>query len=160
FREGLRQIACAPPAAWAVACAGFIRSVLRSFNMTISVIIGAYNAENTLAETLASVLAQTLPPDEIIVVDDGSTDHTAQVAAAASTAIKVTRHNNRGAAAALNTGIKLATGDVLGFVDADDLWERNKLAIQARVLAEQPELDGTSGHVSIFLCPSNDRETN
>ena len=128
--------------------------------MTISVIIAAYNAEATLAETLASVLGQTLLPDEIIVVDDGSTDHTAQVAAAASNSIRVIRQNNRGAAAALNMGVKLATGDALGFVDADDLWERDKLAMQARVLAEQPELDGTSGHVSMFLCPTNDQETN
>ncbi len=128
--------------------------------MTISVIIGAYNAEDTLAETLVSVLDQTLLPDEIIVVDDGSTDHTAQVAAAASNSIRVVRQNNRGAAAALNLGVKLATGDALGFVDADDLWERNKLAMQARALAEQPELDGTSGHVSTFLCPTNDQETN
>jgi glycosyltransferase involved in cell wall biosynthesis len=128
--------------------------------MTISVIIAAYNAEATLAETLASVLGQTLLPDEIIVVDDGSTDHTAQIAAAASNSIRVIQQNNRGAAAALNVGVKLATGDTLGFVDADDLWERDKLAMQARILAEQPELDGTSGHISTFLCPTNDQQTN
>jgi glycosyltransferase involved in cell wall biosynthesis len=128
--------------------------------MTISVIIGAYNAEDTIAETLASVLGQTLLPNEIIVVDDGSTDRTAQVAAAASNSIRVIRQNNRGAAAATNVGVKLATGDALAFVDADDLWAHEKLALQARALAEQPELDGISGHLSAFFCPTNDPETN
>jgi glycosyltransferase involved in cell wall biosynthesis len=128
--------------------------------MTISVIIAAYNAEDTIAQTLASVLGQTLGPDEIIVIDDGSTDSTAEVAAAASDSIRVARQSNRGAAAAINAGVKLATGDALGFLDADDLWEREKLATQARVLADQPELDGISSHVSTFLCPTNDPETN
>jgi glycosyltransferase involved in cell wall biosynthesis len=128
--------------------------------MTTSVIIAAYNAEDTLAETLASVLGQTLPPEEIIVVDDGSIDHTAQVAAGASESIRVIRQENRGAAAALNMGVRLATGDTLGFVDADDLWARDKVAMQTRMLAEQPKLDGVSGHVNMFLCPTNDPETN
>lgn len=128
--------------------------------MTVSVIIGAYNAEDTIGETLASVLGQTLPPDEIIVVDDGSTDRTAQVAAAVSNSIRVIGQSNRGPAAAVNVGVKLATGDALAFVDADDLWEREKLAVQVRVLAEKPKLDGISGHFSSFLCPTNDPETN
>jgi glycosyltransferase involved in cell wall biosynthesis len=128
--------------------------------MTISVVIAAYNAEDTLAESLASVLGQTLPPDEIIVVDDGSTDRTAQVAAATSNSIRVIRQNNRGAAAATNVGVKSATGDLLGFIDADDLWERDKLAIQTRTLVEKPELDGVGSHVTSFLCPTNDQQTN
>ena len=128
--------------------------------MTISVLIPAYNAEDTIAETLASVLSQTLLPDEIIVVDDGSTDHTAKVAAAASSSIRVIGQTNRGPAAALNMGVKLATGDLLSFIDADDLWERDKLAIQTRALAEQTELDGVGSHIRMFFCPTNDQETN
>jgi len=128
--------------------------------VTISVIVPAYNSEGTLAEALASVIGQTLLPDEIIVVDDGSNDHTAQVAATVSDSIRVIRQENRGAAAALNMGVRLATGDTLGFVDADDLWARDKVAMQARMLAEQPKLDGVSGRVSTFLCPTNDQETN
>jgi glycosyltransferase involved in cell wall biosynthesis len=128
--------------------------------MTISVIIGAYNAEDTIAETLASVLGQTLLADEIIVVDDGSTDRTAQVAAAASESIRIVRQDNKGAAAALNAGINRAKGDLLSFIDADDLWEQDKLVMQARILAEQPELDGVAGHLRTFLCPTNDEETN
>src|SRR6516165_6137172 len=152
---------CAPPEAWAVTCASFIRPLPpRTVNMTISVIIAAYNAEATLAETLASVLNQTLLPDEIIVVDDGSTDHTAKVAAAASNSVRVIGQTNRGPAAALNLGVELATGDLLSFIDADDLWERNKLAIQTRALAEQIALDGVASHVRMFFCPTNDQETN
>ena len=128
--------------------------------MTISVLIAAYNAEDTLAETLASVLNQTLPPDEIIVVDDGSTDHTAKVAAAASNSIRVIGQTNRGPAAAHNVGVNLATGDLLSFIDADDLWERDKLAIQSRVLTEQIDFDGVGSHVKMFFCPTNDQETN
>jgi glycosyltransferase involved in cell wall biosynthesis len=128
--------------------------------VTISVLIAAYNARDTIAETLASVLNQTLLPDEIIVVDDGSTDHTGKVAAAASNVIRVIRQTNQGPAAALNMGLKLATGDLLSFVDADDLWERDKLAVQTRALAEQIELDGVAGHVRCFFCPTNDQETN
>jgi glycosyltransferase involved in cell wall biosynthesis len=128
--------------------------------VTISVLIAAYNAEETIAETLASILNQTLLPDEIIVVDDGSTDHTAKVAATASNAIRVIRQTNRGPAAALNMGLKLATGDLLSFIDADDLWERDKLAVQTRALAEQIELDGVGSHVRCFFCPTNDQETN
>ncbi len=128
--------------------------------MTISVLIPAYNAERTLAETLASVLGQTQPPDEVIVVDDGSTDRTAEVVTAASKSIQLIRQANRGAAAALNVGIQHARGDLLAFVDADDLWEHDKLAAQAQVLAEKPELDGVTGHFRTFLCPTNDEETN
>jgi glycosyltransferase involved in cell wall biosynthesis len=128
--------------------------------MTISVIVPAYNAERTLAETLASVLGQTLPPDEIIVVDDGSTDCTAEIAAAQSDLVRVVRQPNRGAAAALNLGIAHAGGDLLAFIDADDLWEQDKLGKQAEFLREEPELDGVGGHMSTFLCPSNDPESN
>lgn len=128
--------------------------------MTISVVIPAYNAEATLAETLASVLAQTRLPDEIIVVDDGSTDRTAEIAEAASSRIQVVCQINLGAAAALNTGLKLAIGDQVAFIDADDLWTHDKLATQMRVLAECPDFDGVGGHMSKFLCPTNDAEIN
>lgn len=128
--------------------------------MTISVVIAACNAEATLAETLASVLAQTRLPEQVIVVDDGSTDRTAEIAGAASTAIQVVRQSNRGAPAAMNTGVGQATGDCIAFVDADDLWVQDKLAAQMRALAARPDLDGVGGHVAVFLCPSNGPKIN
>ena len=126
--------------------------------MNISVIIPAYNAQATLVETLASVLGQTRSPDEIIVVDDGSTDATADIAAAAS--VRVIRQANSGPAIALNAGVAQATGDLLGFVDADDLWTNEKLALQSTMLEEQCEFDGVGGFVSEFLCPRNDPHDN
>jgi glycosyltransferase involved in cell wall biosynthesis len=128
--------------------------------MTVSVIIPAYNAARTLSETLVSVLAQTRPADEIIVVDDGSVDGTSEIAAASSGPVRLVRQNNRGAAAALNAGIELATGELFAFIDADDVWDHNKLAKQERFLEERAEIDGVGGHMSTFLCPSNDPGTN
>ena len=87
---------------------------------TIAVVIPAYNAEAWIAETLASVHAQSRAPQEIIVVDDGSRDATAQVAAA--NGARVVRRPNGGAAAARNCGIAAATSDWIAFLDADDLW--------------------------------------
>lgn len=128
--------------------------------MTISVIIPAYNAETTLGETLATVLAQTRLPEQTIVVDDGSTDRTAEIAAASSLAVTIVRQSNRGAAAAMNAGVELATGNHIAFVDADDLWTKDKLAAQMRVLDAGAELDGVGGYLAAFLCPNNDPGTN
>jgi glycosyltransferase involved in cell wall biosynthesis len=118
----------------------------------ISLICPAWNAAATLAETLRSVADQTVPVGEIIVVDDGSTDATATIAAAQGA--RVLRQTQQGPAAALNAGIAASCGDQLAFLDADDLWPEGKLALQTRMLAEDPGLDGAFGQVECFLCPS------
>jgi glycosyltransferase involved in cell wall biosynthesis len=118
----------------------------------ISLICPAWNAAATLAETLRSVAAQTAPVGEIIVIDDGSTDATGAIAAAHGA--RVLRQEQQGPAAALNAGIAASRGDILAFLDADDLWPAGKLALQARILAEDPMLDGVFGQVECFLCPS------
>jgi len=118
----------------------------------ISLICPAWNAAATLAETLQSVAAQTAPVDEIIVVDDGSTDATAEIAAAHGA--RVLRQAQQGGPAALNAGSAASRGDLLAFLDADDLWPPDKLALQTRILAEDPMLDGVFGQVECFLCPS------
>jgi len=99
---------------------------------TISVVIPAYNAAHFLPRSLASVFAQTLPPQEVIVVDDGSTDGTGEVAAALGA--RVIRQENRGLAAARNTGIQHATGEWIALLDADDLWAPEKLARQVSAI--------------------------
>ncbi len=99
---------------------------------TISVVIPAYNAERFLPRSLASVFAQTLPPQEVIVVDDGSTDGTGEVAAALGA--RVVRQENRGLAGARNTGIQHASGEWIALLDADDSWEPEKLARQVSAI--------------------------
>ena len=103
-----------------------------------SVIIPAYNCGRFLAEALESVLAQTLPAHEVIVVDDGSTDDTPAVAARFGERILYHRQSNRGVSAARNVGIDRATGDWLAFLDADDVWEREKLEEVAPVCRSEP----------------------
>jgi glycosyltransferase involved in cell wall biosynthesis len=98
----------------------------------ISVVIPAYNAAHFLPRSLGSVFAQTLQPLEVIVVDDGSTDSTAQVAE--QLGAKVIRQPNAGQAKARNTGIKDALGDWVALLDADDWWEPEKLARQAAAI--------------------------
>ena len=120
--------------------------------VSISVICPAWQAARTLAETLASIRAQTLVPNEILVVDDGSTDSTAEVAKA--NGARVIRQPHAGAAAALNAGIAASSGQLLAFVDADDLWTSEKLAWQTQALSVDPELHAVLGMMESFLCPS------
>ncbi|MHB8789178.1 MAG: glycosyltransferase family 2 protein [Desulfobulbaceae bacterium] len=102
--------------------------------MPISVIIPTYNRAEWLAEAVISVLSQTLPPGEVVIVDDGSTDHTGSVvdrlARESSLPIGFVHQDNRGAAAARNTGIRAARGDILCFLDSDDRFVSEKIARQ------------------------------
>ncbi len=109
--------------------------------MSISVVIPAYNSAAFLGETLRSVLAQTLRADEILVVDDGSTDGTAAVAEAFGSAVRVFRRPNQGVSAARNFGVEMAKGEWVAFLDADDLWRADKLALQMEALASDPGAD-------------------
>ncbi|MFY8220576.1 MAG: glycosyltransferase family 2 protein [Pirellulales bacterium] len=119
---------------------------------TISVIIPAHDAAETLGETLASVRAQSRSADEVIVVDDGSSDDTAMVATAGGAA--VVRQAQRGVAAALNAGLQATQGDFVAFLDADDLWEPDCLRAQERHLAARADLAGSVGRFSEFPCPT------
>ena len=107
-----------------------------------SIIVPAFNAAPTLLETLDSLLAQTYHDFEVILVDDGSTDATRRLAEAycADPRMRVVRQNNRGAAAARNTGIAAARGRYIGFCDADDTWERDKLATHIAHLDANPDI--------------------
>ena len=109
----------------------------------VSCIIPAFNAERYLAAAVASVLAQTRAAVEILVVDDGSTDATAAVAESLGAPVRVLRQANAGPAAARNHGVQASSGELLAFLDADDLWEPTKLAMQIERFEARPELDFT-----------------
>jgi glycosyltransferase involved in cell wall biosynthesis len=102
----------------------------------ISVVVPAYNAEPFLKEALESVLHQTHTPIEVLVVDDGSTDSTGRLAES-MVGVRCIHQSNAGVSAARNRGTEEAKGRFIAFLDADDAWEADKLAIQALDLSEQ-----------------------
>jgi glycosyltransferase involved in cell wall biosynthesis len=106
--------------------------------MKISVVIPAYNAARFLPRCLESVFAQTLKPDEVIVVDDGSTDNTA--ALAEELGARVISQPNGGLSAARNTGIRNASSEWIALLDADDLWAPEKLEHQAACIRPETVL--------------------
>ncbi|MBX3001085.1 MAG: glycosyltransferase family 2 protein [Caldilineaceae bacterium] len=128
-----------------------------SWQPLISVIVPVYNGERFLRAALDSILAQSYTPWELIVVDDGSTDNSAAIVAGLpileKTRLLLARQPNQGSSAARNWGIELATGELLAFLDADDLWLPHKLERQVAHLAAQPELDGVVGHMESFVEP-------
>ena len=111
--------------------------------LKVSVLIPTYNRADYLSQALASVFAQSQGPFEIIVVDDGSTDNTPEVIAAAEPRVRYIRHErNKGVAAARNTGLKAACGDVVAWLDADDLWEPDFLKTVMPILERNGQVDG------------------
>lgn len=107
----------------------------------VSVIVPAFNCDDTIAETIQSVLDQTFSDFELIIVDDGSTDETtAIVSQFDDERIVYTRQKHQERAVARNRGISLAKGKYIAFVDADDLWLSKKLEKQLRLMETQPEL--------------------
>jgi glycosyltransferase involved in cell wall biosynthesis len=108
----------------------------------VSVIVPVFNGEPYLAEAVESLLGQTRAPDEVIVVDDGSTDGSSRVAAQFGAQVTVINQANAGRSAARNAGIDRASGDVLAFLDADDRWEPTKLERQLEHLRAKPHLTG------------------
>ena len=105
----------------------------------VSVIVPAYNASAYIEAAIGSVLAQNYPSLEVIVVDDGSRDGTPDLARRFGEPVRVIEQNNAGPAAARNRAVKLARGDWLAFIDADDLWLPDKLKAQVDYLRAHPE---------------------
>src|SRR5579864_366780 len=96
-------------------------------SLNVSVIVPNYNRETLIGETISNLLAQTLPPSEIIVVDDGSTDKSVDVIRSFGDKIKLIQQSNQGPGAARNAGLRIATGDFIQFQDSDDLFSLNKI---------------------------------
>ncbi len=122
----------------------------------VSVVIPAFDAEAYIEEALASVLAQSLAPVEVVVVDDGSRDGTAARAAAVDPRVRVLRQENRGVSAARNAGVSAAQGAWVAFLDADDAWEPTKLEEQMAV-ARDPSLSAV--HCGATLMDAQGRAT-
>ncbi len=110
-----------------------------------SVVIPAYQAEATLARAIDSVLDQTWPAEEVLVVDDGSSDRTGEIARAYGPPVRLLRQDNAGVSAARNLGAREARGDWLAFLDADDWYYPERLAQHARWIAKDPGLDFLTG---------------
>ncbi len=110
-----------------------------------SVIIPVYNGAATLARALDSVLAQSYPAHEIIVVDDGSTDRTSIVASDYADQVHYVYQPNAGVSAARNFGAQVAAGDWLAYLDADDWFYPDRLRLHAEWIAEDPTLDFLTG---------------
>jgi len=108
--------------------------------MQVSVVIPTYNSADLVVEAVESVLAQTVPPFEVIVIDDGSTDRTRERLASYGPPVRYVHQENGGVATARNRGVKEAKGDLVAFLDADDAWHPRKLEIQLKVFQRRPEL--------------------
>jgi len=130
------------------------REATQQPGLTLSVVIPAYNNERWIGRAIDSVLSQSQPADEILVVDDGSTDRTAEMAADCGGPVRLIRQPNGGASAARNAGIEAASGNWIAFLDADDQWLPDKLRLQVEHLRAHPDLWWTTGNYIECLCES------
>ncbi len=132
----------------------------------VSVIIPAYNSEKYIARTIQSVLAQSFTDYEIIVIDDGSTDNTKEIIAQFGNRVQYLAQQNKGPSVARNLGIEKSSGQYLAFLDHDDVFLKDKLLIQSRVLDNEPDVGLVTGWLKFIddegtplsnqMSPSND----
>jgi len=116
-----------------------------------SVVIPAYNAEATIGEAIESIRRQTILPQEIIVVDDGSTDDTVAVVRAMASNVTIVRQANRGPGAATTAGFRQVGTSFVATLDADDLWLSQKIERQAARIEAEPDLAGVFGLARLFV---------
>ena len=121
----------------------------------VSVVIPVRDGERYLRAAVDTALAQSHPRVEVIVVDDGSADGSRAVAEAYGDAVRCASGPARGIGPARNRGIDLARGDFLAFLDSDDLWPPDRVALQLARLSSDPSLDMVFGHVRHFRVPGD-----
>lgn len=119
--------------------------------MRISVLIPTYNSAATIQLTLDSVLRQSVLPHEILVLDDGSTDNTVSLLNSYKTRVTVFQEKHIGAASARNTLCEQASGDLIAFLDSDDIWHPSYLDMQLKLLNDHPNAAAIRiGHVNFY----------
>lgn len=129
-----------------------------SDRLLVSVVLPVYNGRRYLTEAIDSVLAQTYRPLELIVIDDGSSDGTRTVAVGYGDRLRYFHQPNAGQGAARNTGVRHASGQLFAFLDADDIWLPDKLALQVAALQKDSSVDMVFGHVVQFKSPNLARD--
>jgi glycosyltransferase involved in cell wall biosynthesis len=122
----------------------------------LSGVIPVRDGEARVGEAIESMLGQTRPPDQIVVVDNGSSDRTGEVARSYGEAVEVVEEPRGGVGPARNAGIAAAAGSHIAFLDHDDVWEPQKLEVQLGALLADPELDLVFGHAVQVLDPGLD----
>lgn len=116
---------------------------MSAMSNSTSVVIPAYNSEDYLAETLSAILAQTVPPGEVIVVDDGSTDATGEIAESFGGIIRCFHTENQGQGSARAFGIQQTDADYIALCDSDDIWDAEHLERRWQLIAGYPDADLT-----------------
>ena len=120
---------------------------------TVTAAIPVHDGEAYLAEAIESILAQSRPCEQVVVVDNDSTDGSGEIARGFGSRVEVVFEPRRGIGAARNAALRVARGDYLAFLDADDLWRPEKTALQLAPLEVDPELSLVFGHVQQFVSP-------
>ena len=105
----------------------------------VSVVVTTYNQRAYIAAAIESALGQTFSDREVVVVDDGSTDGTDAIVVSFGDRVRLIRQENQGIAGARNTGVLNARGELVAFLDGDDLWEPDKLAFQVETAERYPQ---------------------
>ena len=119
----------------------------------VSVVIPVHNGEAYLGKAIASVRRQSRAPFEIVIVDDGSTDGTAAVAEALGSDIRLIRQRHSGVTVSRNRGVQAARGDLIAFLDGDDMWTDGKLDTQVPILLEHSDIQIALGHTRRMWMP-------
>ncbi len=125
----------------------------------VSVIIPVWNGARFLPEALASIQVQNYTPLEILVIDDGSTDETAQIATRSEYNIRYLAFPHRGLVPTRLAGITAARGEFIAFLDVDDLWSATKLQTQLALLRENPNLMIVNGYTQLMRLVHANAET-